>query len=312
MDIKDELRRAALDVQAGELSRARGLVLKVLEKQPDSGQAWFLIAHDLSQSDEERLRALVMCTNDASTSNQKAAAWAKQQLSAYRPAAQYDLRNVERDFHPIVAAWLFDGGYEYQHQVELYPGGVAHFVAERPGGKQQVVVCTLTAQTMDTTIGLVKSLQFQLRHSQSMIVVPAHQLTAQAYQQCDLMKVQLQPIDVSKRYPKVPMNQPLGRSHPSIAWLSRAKLNYAEVRRVGSWLLMAGLSVVTPLAWVTPNLLASALGYGFVLLGVVGFLLHSLGFLGLGKRISVAVMLPMLLSATIVLMLSLPLWWLTR
>jgi restriction endonuclease len=48
-----------------------------------------------------------------------------------------------QDFHPLVAKWLSENGYEYKHEVKMREYGQADFVAQNVDGETLLIECKL-------------------------------------------------------------------------------------------------------------------------------------------------------------------------
>lgn len=106
------------------------------------------------------------------------------------------VKSEVKDFHPLVAQWLTDNGYEYQHEVDLPDFGRADFLAKHKDGHNLIVECKIT-QSVNRTITQLRGYAVQIENPRLVLAIPGCLVTDNHHAVADRYGVEILKFDVA-------------------------------------------------------------------------------------------------------------------
>lgn len=100
-------------------------------------------------------------------------------------------------FHPMVAQWLIDNNYSYQHEVKLRDGRADFTALHLITGEKLVIECKINSEASSGRFfAQVLDYARQLSGHIPVIAMPSYRLTERAKEVCDYYQIRVIAIDV--------------------------------------------------------------------------------------------------------------------
>lgn len=106
------------------------------------------------------------------------------------------IHSETKDFHPIVAEWLNEHGYEYEHEVQMPDYGRADFVAIHKEDKHLLIVECKVSGRVENIITQVSAYALQYDNALKAIAIPSSLLDEKAQRIATKYDVQILTFDV--------------------------------------------------------------------------------------------------------------------